>query len=108
MSAIVVNADTLVEAENQTVNIDGTDDFTASIAVNLGAGNDTVNVIDTTGADPITVDLGDGDDSFDGTGGDGAVTVNGGAGDDTLLGGGGDDTLNGGDGADDNQRRRRR
>ena len=67
MSAIVVNADTLAEVEDQTVNIDGTNDFTASITVNLGAGDDTVDVIDTTGADPITVDLGDGDDDdFDG------------------------------------------
>ncbi len=50
MSAIVVNADTLADVENQTVTIDGSaGDFTASITVSLGAGVDTVNVNGTSG-----------------------------------------------------------
>ncbi len=89
-SAIVVNADVLTDADNQTVDIDGTyvlhsfhhrESRRRSRHCRPSPRHDRE-------ADAITVDLGDGDDNagFDGTGGDGAVTVNGGAGNDLLLG----------------------
>ena len=101
VSAIVVNADTLAEVENQHVIIDGTNDFTASISLNLGAGDDTVDVSNTSGADPITADLAEGGDTYNGGGGSvsGDVTVNGGTGDDTIDTGGGNDTVDAGDGS---------
>ena len=66
----------------------------------LGAGIDTVNVTNTSGADAITVDLGDGNDDFNGSTAGGPVTVNGGGGVDTIDTGAGDDTINGGIGGD--------
>ncbi|HEY5859720.1 MAG TPA: hypothetical protein VIX62_05500, partial [Actinomycetota bacterium] len=89
VSTVLVNAGTPAEVEAQTVNIDGSGDFTASIAVDLGAGNDTVNVQDATGADPISADLGEGSDVFGTTMVDGALSVIGAAGNDDISTGGG-------------------
>ena len=101
VSEIIVNADTLAETEGQTVTIDGTTDFTASITVNTGAGNDVVDASNTSGVDPITVNLAEGNDDYIGGGAGGDVTVNGGAGDDTIDTGDGNDTVDAGDGAND-------
>ncbi len=61
--------------------------FSEIEALQLGAGNDSVDAATTTSG--VTVDAGAGDD-----------TLLGGAGDDTLLGGDDDDSLIGGEGAD--------
>ncbi|MGZ5319611.1 MAG: calcium-binding protein, partial [Actinomycetota bacterium] len=97
VSSIVVNASLLTDVVDQTVTINGAG-FTASIAVNTGAGNDTVSAANT-GGDAITVDLGDGTDTFNAATANGAVSVTGGAGNDSVTGGAGGDTLNAGDGA---------
>lgn len=76
---------------DDTVIDDGTDN-----TINLGEGFDTY---DGTGGDGSTVDGGSGDDNLIGTPGPDELT--GGDGDDTLVGGEEDDTLNGGLGADD-------
>ncbi len=63
VSSIVVNADTLAQVEAQTVTVNGAGgSFTASIAINMGAGDDTVSA-NNTGGDAITADLGDGNDT---------------------------------------------
>jgi hypothetical protein len=115
VSAIVVNADLLTDSEAQTVTFDeGPGAFTASIAVHLGAGDDTFaggsllsdvtvdsgagNDTITTGAGNDTITTGAGNDTV--TGGDGDDTVKGGAGPDTLSGGLGRDALSGNDGND--------
>jgi hypothetical protein len=76
---------------DDTVIDDGTDN-----TINLGEGFDTY---DGTGGDGSTVDGGSGDDNLIGT--PGPDELAGGDGDDTLVGGEEDDTLNGGLGADD-------
>ena len=108
VSAIVVNADLLTDDEDQTVTIDGAPgDFTASITVDLGAGDDTFaggsvltgitvhggagNDTITTGAGNDTITTGAGDDTV--TGGDGNDRIATGAGNDTVTGGDGNDTM---------------
>ena len=73
--------------------------FTEIEALQLGAGNDTVNAAATTSG--ITVDAGAGDDLI--TGGSGADTLTGGLGGDTITGGAGNDVIDvgAGDGAED-------
>jgi Ca2+-binding RTX toxin-like protein len=111
VSAIVVNAEALLQDESQTVTIDGSGGtFSASIDISLGAGNDVLNVNDTVAADGVTADLGDGDDDLNTTNANGPLTVSAGAGldnpieggngDDSLNAGAGDDNVTGGDGAD--------
>jgi Ca2+-binding RTX toxin-like protein len=72
------------------------------IDVAMGGGNDTVSDLSLAsgalGDDVLRVDLGAGDDKFNG--GPGAESVVGGAGNDELKGAGGDDKLDGGDGND--------
>jgi len=68
----------------------------ASVKVDAGTGNDTVNASAT--AIPVTLLGGDGNDTL--TGGSGNDRLEGGAGNDQLYGGDGDDTLLGGDGDD--------
>jgi len=76
---------------DDTVIDDGTDN-----TINLGEGFD---IYDGSGGDGSTVDGGSGDDEITGTPGDDELS--GGDGDDTLIGGEEDDTLNGGLGADE-------
>ena len=73
--------------------------FTEIEALQLGAGNDTVDAAATTSG--ITVDAGAGDDLI--TGGSGADTLTGGLGGDTITGGAGNDVIDvgAGDGAED-------
>lgn len=82
-----------------------------SLGINTGAGTDnvTIRAMDGTLTTPITVTLGEGADTFDGsafsakyavTGGDGNDTITTGSGADTLLGGLGNDVLNGNAGFD--------
>jgi hypothetical protein len=76
--------------------------------IDAGAGNDHVSVaLDAAADGPLTVNLGAGDDTFDGSrsslgltvsGGDGADTIIGGTGNDQLSGGAGDDVILGGPG----------
>ena len=77
----------------QTLPADGT----IALVLNAAAGNDVVTIT-TTGLLTTTVELGEGDDTFDGSADN--ETVVGGAGDDTLTGNGGDDALDGGAGDD--------
>src|SRR5262249_28263644 len=96
---------------------DGTADFSfdraavTAIAINAGAGNDTVRIDDSGGVVgvPATIDGGSGDDKLTGAseadtllGGDGNDTLTGGRGNDVAQGGGGDDTFswNPGDASD--------
>ncbi len=84
---------------------------TGSLQINTGAGNDSVAVreMDTTANVPITIDLAEGSDTFDGSlysakysisGGDGNDTLTTGNGADTISGGAGNDLINGNSGAD--------
>jgi Ca2+-binding RTX toxin-like protein len=68
-----------------------------SITIELGAGNDTADVLGNV-TQPVTISGGDGNDSL--SAGGGASTLNGNAGDDRLSAGPGAATLNGGDGND--------
>ena len=115
VSAIVINADLLTDSEAQTVTFDeGPGAFTASIAVHLGAGDDTFaggsllsdvtvdsgagNDTITTGAGKDTIATAAGNDTV--TAGSGNDTITAGADDDTVTGGDGDDTVKGGVGPD--------
>ena len=115
VSAIVVNADLLTDSEAQTVTFDeGPGAFTASIAVHLGAGDDTFaggsllsdvtvdsgagNDTITTGAGNDTITTAAGNDTV--TAGSGNDTITAGAGDDTVTSDDGDDTVKGGAGPD--------
>ncbi|MCP9480330.1 Ig-like domain-containing protein, partial [Shimia sp. CNT1-13L.2] len=79
----------------------------ATLEVSAGDGNDTVIGTDTTAlqsnnftAPRVDYDLGDGDDSFTGSGAGISELILGGLGNDTITGGGGSDTMTGGAGDD--------
>ena len=68
VSAIVVTADTLAQVEAQAVTIDGAGgSFTASIAISLGDGADTLNVNGTGASEGVTADMGAGNDDVNTT-----------------------------------------
>ena len=79
------------------VNIQGAETANDRLTINTLAGDDVVAASGlSTGAIPLTVNGGDGDDVL--IGGAGNDTLNGGAGDDVLIGGPGVDALDGGPG----------
>ncbi|MEL7072235.1 MAG: FG-GAP-like repeat-containing protein [Cyanobacteria bacterium J06581_3] len=88
------------------VNLRGGDDSldfqnmagTGDALIFAGEGNDTINNLDSTGSDHVTIYGEAGDDKIQG--GHGKQTLYGGQGDDELIGDGGDDILYGNDGAD--------
>jgi Ca2+-binding RTX toxin-like protein len=116
-SSVTINAGSGNDALNTVDDSDPVDNVTINATVvdsegftiNVGAGDDILDVsgatFDLTGA--LTVDLGSGDDTYIGnsvaeiiTGGEGADHILAGAGDDVIIGGAGVDHIEGGDGDD--------
>ena len=88
-------------AGNDTVNLNNSSTPTAltMITVNASDGDDTVTTLAGLPTD-VTFNGGAGNDVLDAAGVSGDAAVNGGTGNDILIGGGGDDALDGGSGED--------